>query len=189
MRDKGGEAYLVLEVFGEVALFFATCQAPRKSLELSWAKHSLAGIVCITNRPFHPEGCADRSSPDLRAHDRFQAKLKQRTRFRFKRGLCSPLAGRQRNQRIQQQFAPSHNIGYRLHRGAHPRRFPSTYSQKNLMWSSTRHLPAHAMLFYRFGVAERALVLSHRMYLLISFRKSIPPQNLHLIVHYYYLKY
>jgi len=31
--------------------------------------------------------------------------------------------------------------------------------------------------------------LSHKMYLLISFRKSTPPQNRQLIVYYYQLKY
>ena len=32
-------------------------------------------------------------------------------------------------------------------------------------------------------------VLSHVMFMLISFRKSIPPQNLQLIVYHYVLEY
>jgi hypothetical protein len=39
------------------------------------------------------------------------------------------------------------------------------------------------------GTGGEERILSHEMYLLISFRKSTPAQNRQLIVYYYLLKY
>ena len=67
-------------------------------------------------------------------------------------------------------------------RGASPSQF--FHSQTRSAFSSPR---PHASLGR--DHLRRAVLLSHRIYSLMHFRKSTPPQNWQLIVYYYSLKY